>query len=375
MKPGDCVVVKPNLVNGARPDTAITTHPSVVVPLVHLAKEAGAGRVVVAENMMWAASARRVFERSGMGEAVRGAGAEVVYLDEDEQVEVNVKGGKLLRKIKLAKTVLDADVFISVPKMKTSTGIFGISIMKNIFGLFSLSVRQRLHKSDPVMAMGIMDLMRVVKPKLTIVDGIVAGEGDGPILVDPVKMNTLIAGFDPVAVESVTATCMGFDPREVETARLGQCEKMGTMDLARISVKGESIVSICRPFKRPNASLVDRWPGVEVYLGGGCCPGGCHGMLTALFSMWEYNGKLEKALKKTGRIIVILGRGVPRSPRWNQKVVVVGDCAASHRRFGVFVPGCPPFPPAITKALDLAIASKSGKDATKSDVSTNHGAV
>ena len=354
VKNGDCVVVKPNLVNGARPDTAITTHPSVVVPLVHLAKEAGAGRVVVAENMMWAASARRVFERSGMGEAVRGAGAEVVYLDEDEQVEVNVKGGKLLRKIKLAKTVLDADVFISVPKMKTAN-YFGLSVMKNLFGLFSIDVRLNLHKSDPVMAMGIMDLLRVVRPKLTIVDGILAGEGNGPVLVDPLRMGVVIAGLDPVAVEAVTAACMGYDPSGIETARQGECEGFGTANMKNINVKGECIDTVKKSFRKPNTALIDRWLGVDAIVGGGCYPGGCNDMIVTMLNIWEKNGKLKKLLKKSGRITFVLGRNVPEPQHGEKNVVIVGDCAVAGRSEGACARGCPPLPGDITAAIDSAL--------------------
>lgn len=358
VKPGDRVVIKPNLVIGARPETAITTHPSVVIPLIAMCKKAGAQKVMVAENLMWGASARKIFQNSGMVDALRDTGANIAYLDEDEQVEVKVKGGKLLKTITIAKTVLDSDVFISVPKMKTS-GFFNMSIMKNMFGLFSLEMRQKLHKIDCVMASGIMDLMRVKTPDLTVVDGVLAAEGDGPIAVDPLDMGILIAGFDPVAVESVTAHCMGLDPYEIETARMGECENLGTADLNQIKIRGESIEAVRKSFKKPNNAIVSRWPGVEVLPGGGCYPGGCLGNLgLGMLVNWASTGKLDRLVKKAGKITIVVGRGAPEPPASQRNVLIVGDCAEAHKDKGVFVAGCPPLPPAIAQALEKVVGFK-----------------
>jgi len=94
----------------------------------------------------------------------------------------------------------------------------------------------------------IVDINSVIKPDLTVIDGFVAMEGRGPVNGNPVKMDLIIAGKDPVATDAVAAKIMGFDPYSIYPIRRGAEKKIG--DMEDIEILGETIEGVRRQFKR-----------------------------------------------------------------------------------------------------------------------------
>ncbi len=127
--------------------------------------------------------------------------------------------------------------------------------IKNMMGVINPkgSMHTRLNKN-------IVDLASVVKPSIAVVDGIVAGEGH-ETSVNPVEMNLVIAGTDPVAVDAVGAAVMGINPKNVKHLRLAEKKGLGTCDLEQIEIAGEvgeSIESVKKKFRRSLSSRLLR---------------------------------------------------------------------------------------------------------------------
>jgi len=338
------VLVKPNLVEPPLKimGEAVVTDLRVIEALVRILKARGVENVLVGEgrsvNLQHIKSgARQAFEKTGMGKVVRRAGGQLVYWDEEPYVEVEIPNGEIMKEARVPKSLLESDAFISVPKMKThcqTTITIGIKSMQ---GIFNVEDKRQHHREDFYWKM--VDILRVIKPDLTIVDGIIAGEGYGPIFPDPVEMNLIVASTDVVAVDAVCSAIMGIEPFEVVTTRLAHAEGIGIGDLNFIEVKGESINAIKRPFRRPitwNPIGFNR--KIKVFAGGAC-----------RFCLAQVGAALERLsrlgfLDKVGETAILLGCNPPLPCKKYERTLVIGDCAENFADQGVFISGCPPLP-------------------------------
>jgi uncharacterized protein (DUF362 family) len=155
-----------------------------------------------------------------------------------------------LKKVKVAKTALES-VLISVPKLKIhrlATVTLGI---KNLMG--ALASKGSMHNGR--LSENIADLASVLRPSLTVIDGIIAGGGH-ETSGNPVKMDLVIAGADPVAVDAVGAAVMGIQPTEVKHLVLVERKGLGTCRLENIEVVGEPVEKVRCKFRRSISSKI-----------------------------------------------------------------------------------------------------------------------
>lgn len=338
------VVVKPNLVEVPFETTggSVVTDPRVLEALVLILKDHGVERVLVAEgksvNLKHISSGpRKAFEESGLGDVIRRAGGEILGWDEGDFVPVDVPNGELYDTVNIPRSILEADAFISVPKLKTHCQTEITVGMKSMQGVFS--VDDKVNHHNEAFPWKMVDILRVAKPDLTIVDGLICGEGYGPIYTEPVEMNLIVASKDVVAIDAVCSAIMGIDPFEVPITRLGHSEGIGVGDLARIDVKGESIASVMRYFKRSGMwNPIGAADNIRVFAGGACRF--CLAQVGATIKRLGYEGKLENL----DEICVIIGHKAPRPVKEYQNVYVIGDCAKDADIEGTFIGGCPPLP-------------------------------
>lgn len=338
------VVVKPNLVEVPFETTggSVVTDARVLEALVGILKDHGVKRVLVAEgksvNLKHIDSGpRKAFEDSGLAEVIRRAGGEILGWDEEEFVQVDIPGGEVFRQIGIPKSILEADAFISVPKLKTHCQT-GITVgMKSMQGVFSVEEKRNFH--NEAFPWKMVDILRVAKPTLTLVDGLICGEGYGPIYTEPVEMNLIVASEDVVAVDAVCSAVMGIDPFEVPITRLGHSEGIGCGDLAGIQVKGETIASVMKHFKRAQIwNPIGASDRIRVFAGGACRF--CLAQVGAAVTRLGYEGKLDDLAE----ICVIVGRNAPRPVKEYKHVYIIGDCARDTDVEGTFMGGCPPLP-------------------------------
>jgi len=247
VKNGDSVFIKPNFAAPRPPDIGVTTSLAVIKEVINEVMDSG-GKPVMGES-----PATRdfdpdiVYKLLGIREFAKKVGIEFVDVEKSEKVTVEVPGGVLFKKLKLPRIVAESDVLISIPKMKTHMFAKVSLGMKNLIGAIPIVERLRAHLSG--LEQGIVDINKIVKQDLVVVDGTIAMEGNGPFEGDPVKLGVLVAGRDVLAVDSVCCQIMGIDPESVEYLRMA-FEQIGRPE---VEVIGETISDISHSFVIPDA--------------------------------------------------------------------------------------------------------------------------
>jgi len=241
---GQRVVLKPNMSFANPPERGSTTHPLVVATVARACMDAGAERVVVLDYPLY--KTELCLRRSGIPDACKSIrGVYVLGLDERKFFrEVKVPQGKVLDRVEVMKEVLDSHVLINLPQAK-SHSTTGVSLgIKGLMGLiwdrWSFHARYNINQA-------LADLATVIKPQLTILDAtraLVSGGPAGPGEVQ--KPNLIIAGIDPVAVDSYAVSVapwygQNFKGRQVEHLLVAHQRGLGKIDLEQLRVfKGKA---------------------------------------------------------------------------------------------------------------------------------------
>lgn len=240
---GKRIVLKPNLVETARDRPHINTHPTVIVSAAEAFRKMDAAEVIVAEGQGHRRDSMIVLDESGMGKALEEARIPFVDLNHDDVAAVdNLSGWTNLQPIYLPTTILTADWVVSVPKLKTHHWTGVTCAMKNLFGVMPGVVygwpKNVLHFQG--ITESILDINAAVKPSLTIVDGIVGMEGDGPIMGTPKSSECIIMGRNSVAVDATATRVMGLNPYGIQYLK-GASGKLGPIHDRNIEQRGETI--------------------------------------------------------------------------------------------------------------------------------------
>lgn len=237
------VLIKPNYINDRHPSTGITTDVRVIEGVVSYLREHKLQNIVIGEGCGYS-DTFRAFKVAGVDALEEKWGIKLIDLNKDEFIEVCPRDSLALRKVKIAKTALESSI-ISVPKLKLHGGATVTLGLKNMMGV--MTPKGSMHNGH--LNQNIADLASIVIPTVTVVDGIIAGEGH-ETSGNPMRMDLVIAGIDPVAVDSVGATIMGVSPDKVKHLRHAEELGLGTITLDQIEVVGEAIEKVMRKFRR-----------------------------------------------------------------------------------------------------------------------------
>jgi len=234
VKPGQVVVVKPNIGWDRTVELAANTHPEVVRTLVELCLEAGAKKVRLFDRTC--NDPRRCYTQSGIAAAVanlKSDRVELEHMDPRGYREVAIKGGRFFDKWEFYQPALEADVFINVPIAKHHSISRLTLAMKNLMGVIGGS-RGKLHTD---IAESLADINSVLPSSLTVIDAtriLVANGPQGGRLEDVRRFDTLIASPDIVAADAYAATLFDLKPEEVPSIVAGARRGLGIMDLKRV---------------------------------------------------------------------------------------------------------------------------------------------
>lgn len=222
VKNGQTVVIKPNMSWDRPPEQAANTNPELVAEVVKMCGEAGASRVIVLDRSIDNPS--NCYRNSGIAKAASTAGADVHFVDDHLFIPVKIENGYALREWTFYREALEADVLINVPILKRHIITSVTMGFKNMMGLVG-GERNRIHGSFDKM---IVDINRVLRPKLTILDAYRALLQNGPgggSLAGVFAMRTVLAGTDPVLVDVAGAKLLGTSVKSLPY--LGLAEKAG----------------------------------------------------------------------------------------------------------------------------------------------------
>jgi uncharacterized protein (DUF362 family) len=234
VKPGNVVVVKPNIGWDRTVELAANTHPEIVRTLVELCLEAGAKRVRLFDRTC--NDPRRCYVQSGIAAAIDGLKSdrvELEHIDPRAFKPLAIKSGKVLPTWEFYQPALEADVFINAPIAKHHS-ISRLTLgMKNLMGVIGGS-RGKLHTD---IAEALADIASVLPCDLTVIDAtriLVANGPQGGRIEDVRKLDTLIASPDIVAADAYAATLFDLKPEEVPSIVAGARRGLGIMDLKKI---------------------------------------------------------------------------------------------------------------------------------------------
>jgi uncharacterized protein (DUF362 family) len=353
--PGDVVLVKPNFgaatAQGAPSWRYVS--PLVASATLKIFSEWGC-RVLVGEDPLVIFDESAVYTAYKLPEMAAQNGAKVVSLRHGPRELVNVPGNGHFEAIEVSRHALDAALVVSLAKMKT-VGITHVSLsLKNIKGLLTPAWKRKLHCDG--LSQGIVDLNRVVRPGLAIVDGI---EGADETARTPEPMGLILAGNDCVAVDAVSTRIMGLDPQKVDHIVLAEKAHLGTADLNRIELLGARLQDVEGKFNfspPPNPfELAAKSGRIRIIQGNPCSA--CLNELGGALS------DFENRLEELGDLHILVGPNAVL-PEAGEQCVLVGNCLKRYQAEGIYVPGCPPcrwrpagtgsLQDALTKVLDQA---------------------
>jgi len=239
VKKGQRVILKPNMSFTRTPEFGATTHPQVVATVAQACMEAGAQQVLVLDHTLH--RAELCLERTGIREACKDIpGVHVLALQERKFFrEIKIPQGKVLERVEVMKEVLDSPVLINIPVAKSHSAT-GVSM--GIKGLMGLIWDREIFHSQVNMNQALADLATVIKPQLTILDATRALTSGGPGGPGEVKKpNLIIAGIDPVAVDSYGVSVVPwygqtFKGRQVEHLQIAHQRGLGKIDIEQSKV-------------------------------------------------------------------------------------------------------------------------------------------
>ena len=230
------ILLKPNLVRKAEVERAVITHPAIVGAVARLLREEGHENVGCGDSC-GVGSALKVMEGTGMDTVLEQYKIRVE--DFSQGSVVAYPQGKMGKEFFLAKPVQEAEALINLCKMKTHALERITGGVKNLYGCISGLHKAQGHtkySNADSFARMLIDLNQKVNPRLCIMDGIVAMDGNGPTSGDPISMNLLLMGTDPVAVDSVFCHLVHLDPELVPTNVYGEKMGLGTWKKEEIQI-------------------------------------------------------------------------------------------------------------------------------------------
>ena len=250
--PGQRVLIKPNLLLPSPPERAIVTHPSVLRAVVGQVQAAG-GVPFIADNPVVLPVSRRgwesAYERAGWAAVAAETGARLNTSVVPQQLPH--PQGRLLRVLDISSFVAEADVVISLPKLKSHNFMRFTGAVKNLFGVVPGTTKFGYHlklQTAEQFADMLLDLASLVRPALTLMDGVLGMDGDGPSGGRPFSTGVILAGTDPVAVDVAALAVVGHEALGVPTVaaarrrgwlggRLSDIDLLGE-ELGRVRVGG-----------------------------------------------------------------------------------------------------------------------------------------
>jgi uncharacterized protein (DUF362 family) len=356
------VLIKPNLMTGKPWHTGITVNPLLIELMVSAIQNEGI-EVIVGEGAGWGCDSKEAFNATGVSELCAKLHVPLVDFKRGKSIRVPVSHGELLKDLLVDEVLPECDFIVSLAKMKTHCETIVSLALKNMKGLIAEDrERLRFHLLDVNRCL--IDLNRRFKPGFSIVEGITALEGIGPLMPGkPKPLGILVGGVDPVAVDSVCTHLMGLNPMDIRHIKYAQEASLGTADLNEIAILGENIESV-KPesYKYPPMQIEGLSPfnAIRIVNGNPCT--NCIASIASYLHGYIDTEIIEHATERVD--ILIGGKAKPRN---TGREIAIGNCLQRYRGKIPFVSGCPPPSDAYLELVERGLKG----DFTVSTVNTD----
>ncbi len=262
ISPGSRVLLKPNVLAARPPEDAVTTHPAVVSAMCELILEIG-GIPVIGDGSgivgSGSTNTSKAFKISGIEDVASSCEVELINFETSGYIEVDVPNAREFQRLHIAKAVLEADVIISLPKLKTHELTLYTGAVKNFFGTIPQKNRKQAHFLEDRDRFGnaVVDIYSIVKPHLAVMDGVLGMEGNGPSNGAPVFAGVIMASYDCVSLDIAASELIGFDPLKVPTNKAALSRGFGT---EHPEIVGVPLDSLKVKFKEPEGGITAHVP-------------------------------------------------------------------------------------------------------------------
>jgi len=249
VREGDRVLLKPNLLYGKMPEKAVTTHPFIIKGMIHIVREAG-GIPFIGDSPS-IGSLTRAAEKSGIKRVADETKCPLIEFDKPLFPQ---KGGvRFFKQLEVDQTVLEADVVINLPKWKTHGMMLLTLGVKNLLGCVPGPRKALWHlkagEDRKFFARMLVDLYQILQPSLTILDGVLGMEGNGPGSGHPIPLGLILASRDALSLDQVVCDLLGISRKSLTTNRVAFEQGLGR---DTIKVVGERVEEVRIPhFKFP----------------------------------------------------------------------------------------------------------------------------
>jgi len=261
---GKRVLLKPNLLSSNDPpERAVNTHPEFVRAVAEFFIARG-WRVLIGDSCgsLSPGSTRQAIRTTGLDRVAQETGAEIVDFDRAPSIEAPIADGRVLRTVKVPRVLREVDLLVTLPKLKTHGLTLYTGAVKNQLGLVPGNGKKNIHLLAPKperMAEALLDIHSLARPRLALMDAIVAMEGNGPAAGQPRAVGLVIASADAVSLDAVAAEIIGYNRGEVDTTRLGHERGLGVGRIEEISVVGVPLSEASVPdFRKPPRKVRSR---------------------------------------------------------------------------------------------------------------------
>lgn len=258
--PGEKIVMKPNNLIGSDPNLGVTTHPAVFKAVGKLLRETGAS-ISYGDSSAFGKAGPNL-RRSHLKQVGDRLG--FMPADFDSGSSVSHEDALLVKKFIIANGVLDSDGLISLPRFKTHGLTRFTGAVKNQFGCIPGLPKGQFHVKlpDPYdFATMLVDLNTCIKPRLYVMDGIMAMEGNGPRSGKLRQLSVLLLSTDPIALDATACRIIDLDPEIVPTSIPGEKARLGTYHSENIELVGENLESFFEPDFEVNRTPPAPFPG------------------------------------------------------------------------------------------------------------------
>ena len=332
------VLVKPNLVQPAPSGSGCVTDSRVVEAVTRMVLEMAPRSVIIADGSAAGYdtegfSTEDAFQAAGIAEVARRLGVEVRNLNTDQFEEITIDNPLVMDRARIARTVLESDVIVSVPVLKTNLRTNVTLSIKNMNGALPGAEKRKPHHLGVDRA--IVDLYSVLRPGYAVLDATVGLEGMWHYPEDSRELGLIIAGRDALAVDIIGASLMGFEPAQVLHLRL-LAEKQGvSTDPAAIETAGEPLRRHRQQFKAAFQVFQAKHPEIRFVQG----ESACSACICEMASPINYLRKAGYGREMEGLTVII---GNPTRVEFKGKIAALGDCAREFAALGSSAAGCPP---------------------------------
>ncbi|MHC4130675.1 MAG: DUF362 domain-containing protein [Planctomycetota bacterium] len=250
VKPSDTVLLKPNFIAPKSRRRAVQTDPAILIETAKLMKDFGA-KPFVGDSPAWS-DVYHCARKLKLEEPLKKLGVPVKQLDKGKKIRIGENGTK----VSFSSVALEADVIINLPKLKAHQQLVATIAVKNMFGAVSGKEKAYWHfgkgSNRDQFCEFLIEIYKYLNPALTIVDGITAMEGVGPIRGTPRQIGYLIGSTDPIACELICTRMIGLEPEQLPMIRTAGHLGFGCRDFEEIEIAGDDLPEeTCTDFKIP----------------------------------------------------------------------------------------------------------------------------